>query len=86
MLFPSRSGIGACFRQLSTMHHEDSPSGNLARAVLELCSRPPAPLSPEEQRRRYRHRRGLPDWFWGVLVGLLVSAALVVAFLLTQKN
>jgi len=54
--------------------------------ILALCERPQAPLSVAEQRRRYRRRRRLPDWAWGVAVGLFVSAAVVVAILLAQQR
>lgn len=67
------------------MRHEESRSPNLAKVIQDFCERPAVPLSVEEQRRRYRPRRRLPDWVWGVAVGLLVSAVVVTAILLGQR-
>jgi len=66
------------------MPGEESHNNNFAKVIQELCERSSAPLSVEEQRRRYRRRRKLPDWVWGVVVGLLVSAAVVVAMVFSQ--
>jgi len=68
------------------MRHEESRARSLAKVIQELCERPQPPLSVEQQHRRYRRRRQLPDWAWGVVVGLLVSAAVVMAILLVQKR
>lgn len=69
----------------SKMPNEEPRSHSFVKVIQELCEQPQAPLSVHEQRRRYRFRRRLPDWTWGVAVGLLVSAAVVIAILLTQK-
>jgi type VI protein secretion system component VasF len=47
-----------------------------------MCERSGRPLTVAEQRRRYRRRKRLPDWVWGVLVGLALSGVLVMAMLL----
>jgi sterol desaturase/sphingolipid hydroxylase (fatty acid hydroxylase superfamily) len=68
------------------MRSEQSFLRSIAYAIDELCARPQTPLSVAEQRRRYRHRRGWPDWLWAMVVGLLVSAVVVVAMLHTQAK
>ena len=68
------------------MRNEESRSYSLAKVIQELCERPSAPLSVEQQHRRYRRRRRLPDWSWGIVVGLLVSGAVVTAMLLAQNR
>jgi hypothetical protein len=66
---------------------DDEPRAHtFAKVIQELCERPPVPLSVEEQRRRYRQRRRLPDWAWGIVVGLLVSGAVVATILLVQNR
>jgi hypothetical protein len=49
-----------------------------------MCDRPARPLTVAEQRRRYRRRKRLPDWAWGLVVGFLVSAAVVLAMWLAR--
>jgi len=68
------------------MRNDDSRSYSLAKGIQELCERPQAPLSVAEQHRRYSRRRRLPDWAWGIVVGLIVSAVVVGAILLAQAR
>ena len=71
---------------INTMPDDEPRAHTFVKVIQEICERPAAPLSVEEQRRRYRRRRGVPDWVWGIVVGLLVSGAVVAAILLGQNR
>jgi len=68
------------------MRHEHSRSHSLTKGIQELCERPKAPLTVEQQHRRYARRRRLPDWAWGIVVGLFVSAVVVGSILFGQAR
>lgn len=57
---------------------------SFSKTLQEFFDRAAAPLSLKEQQRRYRRREPLPDWAWAIIVGAVVSGAIVGIMILTS--